>query len=72
MATITMGKVAKGLIKYPIPGKKPPAACSRAAIQARNDPKTSLFAFVCLRNSNWASRISSEIEFKKYNRAPHS
>lgn len=36
-----IGPVASGLIKYPIPGKKPPAACRIAATQAKIDAKMS-------------------------------
>ena len=31
-----IGAVASGLIKYPIPGKKPGAACRMAAMTSKN------------------------------------
>jgi hypothetical protein len=45
-----IGAVASGLIKYPIPGKKPPAACRIAAIQARIDPNMSFIVLLCFLN----------------------
>lgn len=36
--------VARGLIKYPIPGKNP-AACRIVAMQAKMDPKMSFIVF---------------------------
>lgn len=45
-----IGAVASGLNKYPIPGKKPPAACRIAAIQAKIDPKMSFIVLLCLLN----------------------
>jgi hypothetical protein len=46
-----IGAVASGLIKYPIPGKKPPAACKIAAMQAKIDPNMSFIVFLCLLNN---------------------
>lgn len=43
-----IGAVAIGLKKYPIPGKKPPAACRIVAIQAKTDPKMSFIVLFCL------------------------
>jgi hypothetical protein len=45
-----IGAVASGLIKYPIPGKKPGAACRMAATQAKMDTKMSFIVFLCLLN----------------------
>lgn len=67
-----IGAVASGLKKYPIPGKKPPAACRIAAIQAKLDPKMSFIVFLCLLNIIWDKRTSSEIGLKKYTLPPHS
>lgn len=39
-ATITIGAVANGLMKKPIPGKKPPADCKIAANPAINAPNS--------------------------------
>lgn len=65
-----MGAVASGLIKYPIPGKNPPADCKIAVIQAKKDTNMSFIVFLCLLKLNWAERISLEIGFKKYTFPP--
>lgn len=41
-----IGAVAIGLIKKPIPGKSPPAACRIAAIQEKIDIKMSFIVFL--------------------------
>lgn len=45
-----IGAVASGLKKYPIPGKKPPAASRIAAIQAKIDTNMSFNVFLFLLN----------------------
>jgi hypothetical protein len=67
-----IGAVASGLNKYSIPGKKPPAACRIAAIQAKIDTKMSFIVFLCLLNIIRGKRTSSEIGIKKYTFPPHS
>jgi len=67
-----IGAVASGLIKYPIPGKKPAAACRIAAMQPKIDTKMSFIVFLCLLNIIWDKRTSSEIGLKKNTFPPHS
>jgi hypothetical protein len=72
MATNRIGAEASGLIKYPIPGKKPPAACRIAVIQEKIETNISFIVFLCFLNSIWDERTSSEIGLKKFTFPPHS
>jgi hypothetical protein len=61
-----MGAVDNGLMKIPIPGKKPPADWKRAAKLVKRAPNTSCLVLDNFLKKSCPDFTSFEIDLKKY------